>query len=357
MQSAEWTDLRNTSRDFVKVQASIDKILDSIRGKVIDRSVEASHLVDQYQLMLKPASMRLLSADDELGSLGQEAVHHQISQLESEFKEMNANSSKFFGLIKKMCKDHYSWIRNKKFTLKVTIQEPKSCQYLAGSKWHSPTATSAAKIDFSKAMTDTKDTREGTNQKEKMKNEFFLTTLSGGTSSFGDSTQKSSRRQQGELQTLQESLQMLKEERMKNSFASSENSRVSSRFSDVDVVHIEVAPEDVNVVRPLGMLERLKMVVYGTPEPSQETRQQAESERTSVISETLTVQLDKMSSASYSSPQKKPVSVLDQLDAFWLEHDAQSVRSDVCGVMTIQAKEVMLNSSSKKRSSPFCVGI
>ena len=53
---------------------------------------------------------------------------------------------------------------------------------------------------------------------------------------------------------------------MKNSIATSE----SSLYKSLDVVHIEVSPSEVNIERPLGMLDRLKMVVYGSPEPKKE---------------------------------------------------------------------------------------
>lgn len=104
---------------------------------------------------------------------------------------------------------------------------------------------------------------------------------------------------------------------MKNSFATSEN----SLYNNLDVVHIEVSPQDVNVERPLGMFDRLKMVVYGLPEPKRETVDVVEGERMSIISDTVAVQLDRLSNAtctsSMTSPQKKPISVLDELDAFW----------------------------------------
>ena len=45
--------VRDASEEFVKLQASIDQTLDKIRAKALDKSVEASQLLDKYTMMLK----------------------------------------------------------------------------------------------------------------------------------------------------------------------------------------------------------------------------------------------------------------------------------------------------------------
>ena len=52
--------------------------------------------------------------------------------------------------------------------------------------------------------------------------------------------------------------------------------------------------------------------------------------------------------------------MLDELDAYWQEQDAMSVKSDQFGILKRQAEDMMLLSSSGKkgkRSNAFCIGI
>jgi len=51
-------------------------------------------------------------------------------------------------------------------------------------------------------------------------------------------------------------------------------------------------------------------------------------------------------------------SVLDELENYWQEYDASSAHSEQFGIMKRQAQDMMLlNSSDKKRSGAFCIGI
>ena len=54
------------------------------------------------------------------------------------------------------------------------------------------------------------------------------------------------------------------------------------------------------------------------------------------------------------------MSVLDELENYWQEQDAISVKSDKFGIMAKQAEDMMLLSSSgkkAKRAGAFCIGI
>ena len=65
-------------------------------------------------------------------------------------------------------------------------------------------------------------------------------------------------------------------------------------------------------------------------------------------------------SSTKPSATGKKLSVLDQLDAYWQEHDAISAATSQVqfGIMNKQAQDMMLLSNSgKKRSGAFCVGI
>ena len=128
-------------------------------------------------------------------------------------------------------------------------------------------------------------------------------------------------------------------------------------------MEIEVEADDVNTERPLGVLQRMRNF-FVSPEKMQEQPDQ-DDERNSAISDQVTVQLDTISpfNSMLVTPEKQPrsekkLSVLDELESYWQQHDALSIQSQNFGIMQKQAQDMMLlTNSDKKRAGAFCIGI
>lgn len=149
-----------------------------------------------------------------------------------------------------LCIDHYGWIRAQKFKVNAAPTKPKTIKQQMrepSSKYVSPTATTAPKLDFfatdsGRKMTQPKKAQRSVlvpatssetkhlSNKDKIRNEFFLNTLGVGDSSYNGSGTKSSRRVKADrVESLQESLMALKvngsvDGRSQGSFVASENS-------------------------------------------------------------------------------------------------------------------------------------
>ena len=64
---------------------------------------------------------------------------------------MQAQTAKFFALMKQLCKDHTEWMRTHKFRQDMPVRahnSQKEMKQKPVTKWTSPTASSAPKIDF-----------------------------------------------------------------------------------------------------------------------------------------------------------------------------------------------------------------
>ena len=380
--------------DFAKVQTSIDKTLDKVHDKLVGKTGEGEQLLSKYRAMIGSA------ASD------QNAVKRQIAEIELVHKNVQANASKFISMVQKMCTDHYSWVRHQKFKLHVPLLTPSIDN--ASSKWASPTSSNAPKLDFYKCATDEKVAGGQTDlqqsvlplyggntsgkknlnrQCQKARNEFFLNTLTAGSmtcsSHFGGS--KSTKGQDNvEVESLQESLQVLKMVQQEVSLHGSSRNTESANddtIAEQDIVKIVVGMDDIvvcmdgssNTQKP-GMLERMRSSLFwASPDPKAQTetrKNESPSERSDLVG----VQLEKVSdvnpfSMAASSPQKpcapeQKLSVLDELDAYWEKHDAISAATNKVqfGIMNQQAYKqaqdmMQLRKSDLERAGAFCVGI
>ena len=149
------------------------------------------------------------------------------------------------------------------------------------------------------------------------------------------------------LESLQESLQNIKANQSMNSLQ-------TTFTQDVDRSN-------------QGILERMRKTLFGDGDEEEENEQVKMITDNSFV-DPGTVDLDKsklnwdqIEKQATASDKKNLPSVLDQLESYWEEHDAQggSCSNAQFGIMAKQADDMMLlrGQKSGKRSGAFCVGI
>ena len=147
------------------------------------------------------------------------------------------------------------------------------------------------------------------------------------------------------LESLQESLQNIKANQSMNSLQ-------TTFTQDVDRSN-------------QGILERMRKTLFGDEE---EENEQVKMITDSSFMDPATADLDKsklnwdqIEQQATASDKKQLPSVLDQLESYWEEHDAQGGGNGGTqfGIMAKQADDMMLlrGQKSGKRSGAFCVGI
>ena len=105
------------------------------------------------------------------------------------------------------------------------------------------------------------------------------------------------------------------------------NSAVTEVYTDKDVITVKVDAGDVTLGEKPGMLERMKYSLFGAS-PEKTPDEFGSEPRPSEDIDRMSVQLENVSNTSaysmHSSALPKKMSVLDELDAYWKEHDACS---------------------------------
>ena len=163
---AEWELLQASSAEISKVQDSIDKTLDKVRGQMLEKRVEAESMLQKYCMMLQMGENKLqesrkegslfdLSQDSSKGldqsKSYKDSLVDQISSLEEQVGKIESSTFEFFSMIKQLSREHFNWLNKQKYEVKVTPIEPMSLKELMqqpGTKWSSPTATTTAKMFF-----------------------------------------------------------------------------------------------------------------------------------------------------------------------------------------------------------------
>jgi hypothetical protein len=114
---------------------------------------------------------------------------------------------------------------------------------------------------------------------------------------------------------------------------------------------------EVDREKSQGILAMMRKTLFGDEDEDTATQAKENDER---FSTSVTVDLDKTKSTwDVSGEQPPQKSVLDQLETYWEEHDAQGGNNNQFGIMAKQADDMMLMRGQKggKRSGAFCVGI
>ena len=65
----------------------------------------------------------------------------QIEGIVKDNAHINSHTTKFYNLVKKLCQDHYGWIRAHKFAQVMPAYKPNTA-------WISPTASNSRTFDF-----------------------------------------------------------------------------------------------------------------------------------------------------------------------------------------------------------------
>ena len=108
----------------------------------------------------------------------------------------------------------------------------------------------------------------------------------------------------------------------------------NSFYDNVDCVKIEVGGSPHH--QDLGMFERMRQTLFGaghegegaannTEQMLMNTQEDEQNSETESV-ENATAQL--LSESIMNGQPEKPLSVLDELDKYWQEHDAMSVKSE-----------------------------
>ena len=113
--------MRDVSEQCVKLQAGIDQNLDKIRTKLLDKYDEAGQLLRKYNIMLELGQDKDSEAQGELTptqlTSSEKArskdsnLEKQIEGIERDRQHIDKRTTRLYSSIKKLCQDHYSWLR------------------------------------------------------------------------------------------------------------------------------------------------------------------------------------------------------------------------------------------------------